>query len=74
MHRAVFRVTGTATFDGVRGYLLHFTIVVGDTGRMQIAARVVQARQVLDHQFDAASAEQATVFASGVPVDLTLLF
>jgi len=73
MHRAVFRGTGTAAFDGVRGYFVHFTIIVGDNGRLRVSARVVKAREVLDHEIDSASSQETTVFAGGVPVDLSLL-
>jgi hypothetical protein len=74
MHGAVFHGTGTAAFDGVRGYLLRFTIVVADDGRMRVSARVLSGKAVLNHEIDAASSQETTVFAGGVPVDLSLLF
>jgi len=75
MHHAVFHGTGTAAFDGVRGYLMRFTIiVVTDNGRMRVSARILQTKEVLDHELDAAGAEETTVFAGGVPVDLSALF
>jgi hypothetical protein len=74
MHLAVFHGTGTAAFDGVGGYQLHFTVLVGDTGRMRVVARVTHARDLVDHQVDAAGAQDTTVLAGGVPVDLSALF
>jgi hypothetical protein len=74
MHHAVFHGTGTAAFDGVRGYLVRFNIIVSNHGTMRVSARVVQGKEVLDHQVDAAGAQETTVFAAGVPVDLSLLF
>ncbi len=71
-HRAVFHGTGIAAFDGVH-YRLRFTIIVGDTGRLWVSARVLQAKEVLDHQVDVASAEDTVVLADSVPVDLSLL-
>jgi hypothetical protein len=73
-HHAAFHGTGIAAFDGVRGYLVRFRIVVGDHGRMRVSARVLQAKEVLDHQVDTASAQETTVFAGGAPVDLSPLF
>jgi hypothetical protein len=51
-----------------------FQILGGDTGRMRVVARVVLAKEVRDRQVDAATAQETTVFAGGVPVNLSLLF
>jgi hypothetical protein len=73
-HHAVFHGTGTAALDGVGGYQLRFTIVIVDHGSVRISARVLHANELLDHQVDAAGAQETTVFAGAVPVDLSALF
>lgn len=73
MHASVFHGSGTAAFDGVRGYALHFTIVIGARGRTHISARLLHGREVLDHRLDNASTQETEVFAGGVPVDLSTL-
>ena len=74
MHSAVFHGTGTAALNRVRGYLMRFTIVVGDNGRIRVSTTVLAAkRETVDHELDRASALDTTVFAAGVPVDLSSL-
>lgn len=74
MHHAVFRGIGTAALDGVRGYVVRFTITVGDTGRMRVSALVIAGKGSAVRELDAASAQETTVLAGGTPVDLSALF
>ncbi len=74
MNHSVFVGTGTARFDGVSGFELRFTIVVGYDGTARVVAAVRSGGEPLVRELDAASADETTVFAAGVPVDLSALF
>lgn len=74
MHHAVFHGAGSALFDGSRGYLLRFTIAVRDDGTMRVSAAVLHGGEPVEQESDAVSAQETTVFAGGLPVDLSALF
>ena len=72
-HRAIFHGSGSASFDGVRGFTLHFAIDVKDDGTIRASATVLDGRETTWHETDAASSDETTVLAGGVPVELAAL-
>ena len=73
-HRAVFHGSGSASYDGARGFTLRFAIDVKDDGTMRVSATVRDGKETIEHETDAASSDETTVLAGGVPVQLGALF